>query len=63
MKRIATSALALVVVGFTVTSWRAAAWDPVYGLIALVETGTVAVILWTGVTIVVERVRRRSDLN
>jgi hypothetical protein len=63
MGRIAASILAIVVIGLTIAAWRGAGWDPIYALIALVEAGTVAIIVWMGGSIVVGRLRRRSDSN
>ena len=63
MRRIAAGALTLLVVGLTVTSWRAASWDPIYAVIALLEAGTVAIILWASGSIVVARLKQRSESN
>jgi hypothetical protein len=49
------------VIGLSIGAWRAAGWDPVYALIALVEAGTVAVILWVTISIVVQRFGRRLN--
>jgi hypothetical protein len=61
--RIVAIALALLVAGFTIAVWRSASWDPVYAVIALVEAGTIAIILWMGISIAVGRLRRRRPLN